>query len=69
MRSPLLASLVSVCALSGLAAADPLPPRVGLELGVGLQAGKIYCSSEGNFCNGFTEAGYFTYSATVVTCP
>jgi hypothetical protein len=40
-----------------VASAEPLPPRVGLELGGGLQAGKIYCESENNFCNGFTEAG------------
>jgi hypothetical protein len=34
-----------------------LPPRVGLELGIGLQGGKIYCEAENDFCNGFTEAG------------
>jgi len=33
------------------------PPRTGLELGVGVQAGRIVCESEGDFCNDFTEAG------------
>lgn len=42
-----------------IAAADDekRPPRQGLELGFGLQAGKIFCESEGDFCNDFTEAG------------
>lgn len=42
---------------AALAEAPTRPPRVGLELGGGLQAGKIFCESEGNFCNNFTEAG------------
>ncbi|HEU0033079.1 MAG TPA: hypothetical protein VFQ53_20745 [Kofleriaceae bacterium] len=32
-------------------------PRQGLELGGGLQLGRIYCRSETDACNDFTEAG------------
>jgi hypothetical protein len=62
MRSLLLVS--ALLALSaGVAQAQPgyhepgPRPRVGLELGFGLQAGQISCESEGNFCDDFTEAG------------
>jgi len=68
MRS-FIASLVTVCALGTLAAADPLPPRLGLELGGGLQGGKIYCRSEGTFCNGFTEAGGLDLNASYFLTP
>lgn len=60
MRSLAFASFVTLLTSAGLAAADPAPaisPRIGLELGVGLDGGKIFCHSEGTFCNGFTEAG------------
>lgn len=67
MRSLLLASLVVISA--GTASADPLPPRVGLELGGGLQAGKIFCESEGSFCNGFTEAGGLNLSGAYFLTP
>lgn len=53
---PTRLALPVLALLTATAAAEP-PPRVGLELGIGLQAGKIYCESEGDFCNGFTEAG------------
>ena len=66
-----LASLVafSVTALATAASADPLPPRVGLELGAGLQAGKIFCESENNFCNDFTEAGGLNLQASYFFSP
>ncbi len=51
-----LASL-PLFAATAFAQSAPPPPRVGLELGVGLQAGKIYCQAENGFCNDFTEAG------------
>ncbi len=50
------ASLAVLVASTAIAHAEP-PKRLGLELGFGLQAGKIFCESEGNFCNDFTEAG------------
>src|SRR5687767_14120837 len=33
------------------------PDRVGLELALGLQGGKIYCEGQMGQCDGFTEAG------------
>ena len=54
---PIRASLaILVTSFVATAHAEP-PKRLGLELGFGLQAGKIFCESEGNFCNDFTEAG------------
>jgi hypothetical protein len=44
--------------------AEPLPPRVGLELGIGLQGGKIYCEAQNGFCDNFTEAGGANLSAS-----
>jgi hypothetical protein len=41
----------------GVYAESPAPQRVGLELGVGLQGGKIFCEGQMNQCDGFTEAG------------
>lgn len=64
MRAPL--ALFSLVSLSSIAFADtapavyekaPPPERVGLELGVGLQGGKIFCEGQMNQCDGFTEAG------------
>jgi hypothetical protein len=74
MRSiiPGLASLCLLAAASHLAQAQPIEPppaRVGLELGVGLQAGKIFCTSEGSFCNGFTEAGGGNLNASYFLSP
>ena len=34
----------------------PMPARVGLELGGGVQGGKIFCDSQNGFCNGFSQA-------------
>ena len=45
------------------------PPRVGLELGVGVQAGRIVCESEGDFCNDFTEAGGLNLNAAYFFSP
>lgn len=57
MRS-LAIALASLPLFAATAFAQEAPrPRVGLELGIGLQGGKIYCEAENNFCNGFTEAG------------
>lgn len=56
----LLASFLVVAITGGAVAAQPAegpPARVGFELGGGLQGGKIYCESEGSFCQSFTEAG------------
>jgi hypothetical protein len=39
------------------------PERVGFELGAGLQAGRIICESQGDFCNDFTEAGGINLNA------
>ncbi len=61
--------LALLCALPSLAAADPLPPRVGLELAGGLQVGKIYCNSDNGFCNDFTEAGGANLNAAYFLSP
>jgi hypothetical protein len=45
------------------------PPRVGLEIGAGLQAGRIVCESEGDFCNDFTEAGGVNLNAAYFLSP
>jgi hypothetical protein len=66
MRSLIFASLVVISATAG---AEPLPARVGLELGGGLQAGKIFCESEGSFCNGFTAAGGLNLSGAYFLTP
>ena len=55
---------------AAVASADTtLPPRRGLELGFGLQAGKIFCESEGDFCNDFTEAGGLNLNAAWFLSP
>jgi hypothetical protein len=71
-RNAVVAALVAYSVLmvvaASLARAQPPPPpptiapapppqRVGLELGIGAQLGKIICESEGDHCNDFTEAG------------
>jgi hypothetical protein len=47
----------------GAYANAPPPPRVGFELGLGLQIGEVSCESEGGFCNDFTEAGGLNLNA------
>lgn len=45
-------------------------PRVGLELGAGLQAGNLFCESENNNdCNGVTAAGGLDLQAGWFTSP
>lgn len=74
MRTLLLVSgLVAISA--GAAQAQPAyseggpGPRVGLELGFGLQAGHIACESEGDFCDDFTEAGGLNLNAAYFLSP
>ena len=80
MRNALVLALVLTAASVARAqpgAAPPPPPgepagppqRVGLEIGAGLQAGKIICESEGDFCNDFTEAGGLNLSAAYFFSP
>ncbi|MEJ7600248.1 MAG: outer membrane beta-barrel protein [Kofleriaceae bacterium] len=45
------------------------PERVGFELAGGLQAGRIICESEGDFCNDFTEAGGVNLNAAYFLNP
>jgi len=45
------------------------PPRVGLELGFGLQAGKIFCEDQHDSCNDFTEAGGLNLDAAYFVNP
>ncbi len=45
------------------------PARRGLELGGGLQGGRIICESEGDFCNNFTEAGGINVNAAYFLTP
>ena len=45
------------------------PARAGLEIGAGLQAGRIICESEGDFCNDFTEAGGLNLNAAYFLSP
>ncbi|NVB81329.1 MAG: hypothetical protein HOV81_23235 [Kofleriaceae bacterium] len=50
--------------------AESLPPeRVGLELGVGLQGGRIFCEGQMGQCDGFTEAGGGNVSAAYFLSP
>jgi hypothetical protein len=74
MRSFLLVSaLLAISA--GAAQAQPgyyeggPRPRVGLELGFGLQAGHIACESEGDFCDGYTKAGGLNLNAAYFLSP
>jgi hypothetical protein len=72
MRTLLLASaLVAISA--GAAQAQRSEggpdPRVGLELGFGLQAGHIACESEGDFCEDFTEAGGLNLNVSYFLSP
>lgn len=46
-----------------------LPDRVGLELGVGLQGGRIFCEGQMGQCDGFTEAGGANLSAAYFLKP
>ncbi|HWO19848.1 MAG TPA: hypothetical protein VNO30_13775 [Kofleriaceae bacterium] len=73
MRSLLIVSALLVLS-AGAAAAQPgyeggPRPRVGLELGFGLQAGEISCESEDNFCDDFTEAGGLNLNASYFLAP
>ncbi len=63
-----LASFVTLVTTASLAHAD-LPPRVGFELGGGLQVGKIFCDSQGGFCDDFTEAGGANVNASYFLTP
>ena len=56
-----------IAAAPARAQPQPPPPRVGLELGFGLQAGKIFC--EGNGCDDFTEAGGGNLNASYFVNP
>ena len=49
--------------------ADARSTRIGLELAAGLQAGRIICESEGDFCNDFTEAGGLNLNASYFFSP
>src|SRR5688572_21925531 len=51
------------------AARPALEPRVGLELDIGLQAGELNCSSDGEQCDGFVEAGGIDLGATYMFTP
>jgi hypothetical protein len=64
----LLASSQALAQPSGTTTTGP-PPRVGFELGGGLQAGRIVCESEGDFCNDFTEAGGANLNAAYFLSP
>ena len=77
---PSLLAYASLMLASSLALAQPPPPpstyepsgpppRVGLEIGAGLQAGRIICESEGDFCNDFTEAGGLNLNAAYFLSP
>lgn len=49
---------------------EPVHPRVGLELGGGLQAGNLFCDSQDqNHCNGVTAAGGVDLQAAWFTSP
>lgn len=63
------AALLTTVAITTPALAQPAPPppRVGLELGVGVQAGKIFC--EGDGCSDFTEAGGLNLNASYFVNP
>jgi len=58
-----LSSVAAVMIATSPARAQPMSyeerhPRVGLELGAGLQAGNMFCqSADSNDCNGVTAAG------------
>jgi hypothetical protein len=65
MRFVIAIALLPLLATPALAQGEPPPPpRRGLELGVGLQAGKIYCEAQNGFCDDFTEAGGANLSAS-----
>lgn len=63
-----LASFVALVTTTTLAHAE-LPPRVGFELGGGLQVGRIYCDSEGGFCDDFTKAAGANINASYFLTP
>lgn len=79
MRSSLVSFVVigALWSVDALAQEAPLPPpppmvvvavgpvpRVGLEVGGGVQGGKIICEGEMGKCNGFTEAGGVNLNAS-----
>ena len=66
-----LAFLISTTAIASAQPGRHAPPpeRVGFELAAGLQAGKIYCESEGGFCNDFTEAGGLNVNGSYFISP
>ena len=70
---PALACLAFTTATATVANAQPgqvgPPERVGFELSGGLQAGRIICESEGDFCNDFTEAGGLNINGSYFICP
>jgi hypothetical protein len=57
MRIAIALASLPLLTATAFAQGAPPPARTGLELGLGLQAGKIYCEAENGFCNDFTEAG------------
>lgn len=73
MRTLLLASALVVISAGAAQAQSSSEggrdPRVGLELGFGLQAGHIACESEGDFCDDFTEAGGLNLNAAYFLSP
>ncbi len=66
----LVASVAVTLIATSPARAQPMyapgpPPRVGLELGVGIQAGNLFCSSaDSSKCNGATAAGGINLDAS-----
>lgn len=63
-----LASL-PLFASTAFAQEAPAPQRKGLELGLGLQVGKIYCDAQNGFCDDFTEAGGANLSGSYFLSP
>lgn len=65
-----LAGLAPVAAQAPVGTPPPLPPRVGLEGGLGLYAGEINCEDQaGDFCDGVTEAGGLDVHVTYMFTP
>jgi hypothetical protein len=69
-----LLSLACLASAASLAHAQPgtdagPPERIGFELSGGLQAGRIICESEGDFCNDFTEAGGLNINGSYFITP
>lgn len=70
MRS-IIVALASLPLLAATAHAQEAPPpaRVGLEVGVGLGGGKIYCEAQNGLCDDFTEAGGANLSIAYMLTP